>query len=103
MSDDESQHDLPTEGGEIFAETVQKPWRTTKQGLPSWPAAEITQTQTAFAEQLATGRSVGQAKAQGPSGGNTKSRWPREVTGIYVALVFVDMNVGSILWGFPRG
>ena len=33
--------------------TVQKPWRKTKRGLPSWTAALTAQMPTAFAEQLA--------------------------------------------------
>jgi hypothetical protein len=64
MSDDESQHDLPTEGGEIFAETVQKLWRTTKQVLPSWPAAETTHIHTAFAAQLAAPAKAHRAELQ---------------------------------------
>jgi hypothetical protein len=38
---------------QFLRKTVQKPWRKTKRGLPSWTAALTAQMPTAFAEQLA--------------------------------------------------
>ena len=38
---------------QFLRKTVQKPWRKTKRGLPSWIAALTAQMPTAFAEQLA--------------------------------------------------
>jgi ABC-type uncharacterized transport system permease subunit len=53
MSDDEPRHDLPTKGGEIFAENGSETVEDDQTGLPSWAAALTAQMQTAFAEQLA--------------------------------------------------
>ena len=51
MSDDESRHDLPTEGGAIFAENGSETVEEDQTGSrPSWTAALTAQMPTAFAE-----------------------------------------------------
>ena len=64
MSDDEPRHDLPTKGGEIFAENGPETVEDDQTGLPSWAAALTAQMQTAFAEQLAAQAQAHRAELQ---------------------------------------
>ena len=53
MSDEKSRHGhLPTEGGEIFAESGSETVENDQTGLPPWAAALTAQLQTTLAAQL---------------------------------------------------
>ena len=64
MSDDESRHDLPTEGGEIFAENGSETVENDQTGLPPWAAALTAQLQTTLAAQLTAQAQAHRAELQ---------------------------------------
>ena len=64
MSDDESRHDLPTEGGAIFAENGSETVENDQTGLPPWAAALTAQLQTTLAAQLTAQAQAHRAELQ---------------------------------------
>ena len=81
MSDDESRHDLPTEGGAIFAENGSETVEEDQTGS-TFMDCSINSTD-ANSLRGTTGRS-----GQEPSGGNTMN-----------GLLMIDMQFPSVGWG----